>query len=85
MSAQCRKSCRENIEWLRFGKLTGEQAVQMACELNAWLGDRCRTLWDEVRHPEYDQFSLAEMLENERPHLMPMPSPSTATWRIRRG
>lgn len=41
-------------------------------ELNARLGDRCRALWEEVRHPERDQFSVAEMLENERPHLMPM-------------
>jgi len=44
-------------------------------ELNVWLGDRCRALWDEVRHPEHDQFSVAEMLDNERPHLMPMPEP----------
>ena len=44
-------------------------------ELNAWLGDRCRLLWEEVRHPEHDQFSVAEMLENERLHLMPMPEP----------
>jgi transposase len=44
-------------------------------ELNAWLGDRCRALWDEVRHPEHGQFSVAEMLEHERPHLMPMPEP----------
>ncbi|MEF7612864.1 IS21 family transposase [Aquincola sp. MAHUQ-54] len=44
-------------------------------ELNAWLGQRCRALWAEVRHPEHDQFSVAEMLEHERPHLMPMPAP----------
>ena len=44
-------------------------------ELNAWLGQRCRALWEEVRHPEHDQFSVAEMLEHERPHLMPMPAP----------
>ena len=44
-------------------------------ELNAWLGQRCRALWDEVRHPEHDQFSVAEMLEHERPQLMPMPAP----------
>ena len=44
-------------------------------ELNAWLGDRCRALWDEVRHPEHGHFSVAEMLDNERPHLMPMPEP----------
>lgn len=44
-------------------------------ELNAWLGERCRALWSEVRHPEHSQFSVAEMLEHERPHLMPMPQP----------
>jgi transposase len=44
-------------------------------ELNAWLGQRCRSLWEEVRHPEHEQFSVAEMLEHERPHLMPMPAP----------
>ena len=44
-------------------------------ELNAWLGQRCRSLWEEVRHPEHDQFSVAEMLEHERSHLMPMPAP----------
>jgi transposase len=50
----------------RFGSFT---------ELNAWLGDRCRALWEEIRHPEHDKFSVAEMLEHERPHLMPMPTP----------
>ena len=29
-------------------------------ELNAWLGTRCRALWAEVRHPEYEQFGVAE-------------------------
>ena len=43
-------------------------------ELNAWLGQRCRALWEEIRHPEHDQFSVAEMLEHEREHLMPMPA-----------
>ena len=44
-------------------------------ELNAWLSERCRALWNEIRHPEHSQFSVAEMLEHERPHLMPMPEP----------
>ena len=44
-------------------------------ELNAWLGVRCRALWGEIRHPEYRQFSVAEMLEQERAELMPMPTP----------
>jgi transposase len=44
-------------------------------ELNAWLAERCKDLWSELRHPEHSQFSIAEMLEHEREHLMPMPAP----------
>lgn len=43
-------------------------------ELNAWLGDRCRALWGELRHPEYKELSVADMLEQERAHMMPMPT-----------
>jgi len=50
----------------RFGSFT---------ELNAWLGERCRALWSELRHPVHGQFSVAEMLEHETAHLMPMPEP----------
>ena len=44
-------------------------------ELNAWLGERCRALWSEVRHPEHKEFSIVEVLEHERLHMMPMPVP----------
>ena len=44
-------------------------------ELNAWLAMRCRALWQEIRHPEHGQFSVAEMPEHELPQLMPMPEP----------
>lgn len=44
-------------------------------ELNAWLGTRCRELWQEIRHPEHGAFSIAEMLEHERAQLMPMTAP----------
>jgi transposase len=44
-------------------------------ELNAWLGERCRSLWDELRHPEHAQFSVADMLEQERAQMIPMPTP----------
>ncbi|NJD33626.1 MAG: IS21 family transposase [Betaproteobacteria bacterium] len=43
-------------------------------ELNVWLGERCRALWQQIRHPEFGQFSVAEMLEHEQSHLMPMPA-----------
>lgn len=44
-------------------------------ELNAWLGERCRALWGELRHPEYEAFSVADMLEQEQAQMMPMPTP----------
>lgn len=50
----------------RFGSFT---------ELNAWLGERCRSLWSELHHPEYKGLSVADMLEQERARMMPMPTP----------
>lgn len=43
-------------------------------DLNAWLGQRCRDCWRELRHPQFDQFSVLEMLEQERLAMMPMPT-----------
>ena len=51
---------------MRFGSID---------ELNAWVGERCRALWAEVKHPEHKQFSGAEVLEHERLQMMPMPMP----------
>jgi transposase len=44
-------------------------------ELNAWLSERCRSLWHSLRHPEFKEFSIAEMLEQEQAEMMPMPAP----------
>ena len=44
-------------------------------ELNAWLSERCRSLWSSLRHPEFKEFSIAEMLEQEQAEMMPMPAP----------
>lgn len=57
--------------WIEAAK----QRFSSLAELNAWLATRCRALWQEVRHPEHEQFSIAEMLEHEQAHLMPMPAP----------
>ena len=40
-----------------------------------WLGERCRSLWSELRHPEHKPFSVAEMLELECAEMMPVPTP----------
>jgi len=50
----------------RFGSFT---------ELNLWLLARCRSLWHELRHPEFTEHTIAEMLEHEQSSLMPMVSP----------
>jgi len=50
----------------RFGSFT---------ELNVWLLERCRALWQELPHAEYEELSVAEMLEHEQPSLMPMIAP----------
>lgn len=41
--------------------------------LNAWLADECRAAWQMLPHPEAPGITLAEALEDEQPHLMPMP------------
>ena len=51
----------------------GNERFGSFAELNLWLGKRCQSLWEEIRHPEHKQFSIAEVLELEQSHLMPMP------------
>lgn len=51
---------------LRFGSFS---------ELNAWLETRSRQLWGELSHTEHPGLTVAEVLELEQPHLMPMVSP----------
>lgn len=43
-------------------------------ELNAWLDQRCRALWGELLHPQYNGLTVADVLELERAELMPMPT-----------
>ena len=44
-------------------------------ELNAWLEDRCKALWQSLPHPEQRQRTIAEVLQDELPALMPVPVP----------
>ena len=44
-------------------------------ELNIWLLARCRALWQELPHTEYEDLTIAEMLEHEQSSLMPMVTP----------
>ncbi len=43
--------------------------------LNIWLAEACRSCWDEMKHPEWPELTIAELLQDERLQLMPMPKP----------
>ena len=44
-------------------------------ELNAWLEERCKALWQALPHPEQRPRRIAEVLQDELPALMPVPVP----------
>jgi hypothetical protein len=44
-------------------------------ELNNWLAERCTAAWSELNHPEYPAMKVADVLQDERTQLMPVPRP----------
>lgn len=59
----------------RIWQEAGKERFSTFDELNVWLLARCRALWQELRHTEYEELTIAEMLEHEQPSLMPMVTP----------
>ena len=53
----------------------GSQRFATIADLNDWLLARCRALWQSLPHPQYAELTIAEMLEHEQAHLMPMVRP----------
>lgn len=51
----------------------GAPAFASLAELNTWLQARCITLWDELTHPLDKRRSIAQVWEDEKLTLMPMP------------
>ena len=43
--------------------------------LNAWLQERCVTLWQTTAHPEQAGRTVAAVWQDEQPFLMPVPRP----------
>ena len=43
--------------------------------LNDWLGKQCRRVWTETQHPDWPELTVAELLQDELPKLMPCPKP----------
>ena len=44
-------------------------------QLNAWLAQRCQQAWADMMHPEWPAMTVADVLQDERLQLMPMPKP----------
>ena len=49
-------------------------AFASLAELNAWLKQRCLTLWQELPHPEDRRRTIEDYWQAEREHLMAVPS-----------
>jgi len=43
--------------------------------LNTWLEQRCKSLWQEIRHPEYKDRTIADVWQDEMVCLMSIPAP----------
>ena len=49
----------------RIWQEAGERRFGSFAELNAWLLERGRQAWSQMRHPEYGELTVAEMLVHE--------------------
>jgi transposase len=63
----------KNVRDARHRLLQDAPAFADLAELNAWLEERCQTLWHEVAHPEQSHRCIAEVFDDERGALMAMP------------
>jgi hypothetical protein len=43
--------------------------------LNAWLAEQCTAHWQETKHTEWPELSIADVLQDEQTRLMPNPKP----------
>lgn len=53
----------------------GERRWSSLAELNAWLTQACKDSWNELRHPEWHELTVADVWQDERARLMPYPKP----------
>ena len=63
----------KNVRDARHRLLQDAPAFADLAGLNAWLEQRCQTLWHEVAHPEQSHRCIAEVFDDERAALMAMP------------
>lgn len=44
-------------------------------ELNTWIVEACLKAWQEMKHPEWPELTLADVWQDEQARLMPCPTP----------
>ena len=67
----------KNVQDSRQRVWQGAPDFASLAQLNDWLERRCQSLWEALRHPEFDQ-SIAEAMIEERSGLMALPNPFDA-------
>ncbi len=50
-----------------------DQRWTSLAQLNNWLAERCQSAWETMAHPQWPAMTVAEVLQDERLQLMPMP------------
>lgn len=65
----------KNVQDARHRLWHTAPAFENLAALNTWLTARCVALWREMAHPEQPGRTVAEVWEEERAELMPLPRP----------
>jgi hypothetical protein len=67
----------KNVQDRRRGiwREVGERRWVSLDELNAWVREACLTTWQEMKHPEWPELTVADIWQDEQVRLMPCPTP----------
>jgi transposase len=65
----------KNVRDARHRLWSDVPAMPSLAALNVWLEQRCMALWQTLPHPELPQRTIAAVLQDERPDLMPATTP----------
>jgi len=57
----------------RFGPKLQIAGGPPFAELNDWLAQRCKQSWETMAHPQWAAMTIADVLQDERMHLLPVP------------
>lgn len=55
-----------------WAEIADQRWVSLA-QLNDWLAQRCQQSWETMAHPEWPAMTVADVLQDERLQLIPMP------------